>query len=250
MSTFGGGGGGGGPASPQTIPFVDSPSGATGVYSTTQVEMRGQANFIAAALVREWGNDPFGTIIGCGDPTVGAPNGKGWFIREFFGQLQFAVADGAGNNGQVGFGTSEWVGLADYRRGRDLLLLLRAFQSGGVLNVEAWVNGVRCGTAATAAAGMTPATSNFSIFDGGGLSTFGVAGYAFLNGTATDTQLLAFFEACYTAKAIVAGGITWSHLYTTAAGAPAATWADTAGSQNLALSGTGLVSATRAARWA
>lgn len=81
------------------------------------------------------------------------------------------------------------------------------------------------------------AAGGSELFTVGNLGTIEIAGFAQRQGAAigtpTDAQMAALFDACYAADDVVAGGLTWDHIWSVKRDTPGATWAADVGGLSL-----------------
>lgn len=242
-----------GPTGPlQFIDFVVSSNpDASRYYEASDATQRGSNDFIVAMLVRFVSTSPEGQVISSGTVYSADSGVTGWELREAYGELRFSVADAAGNAQVVSVNTeTHWLGVVRYRLQRDILLVAR-IRTDAVTHLELWANGTLVNSPIDfPSAGVTPGDLPVRIGARWSCNGVAVAGYAYKSGTVTEADLLAFFEESYEEKTIGADSIAWDHLYTTAAGTPAATWADQVGSSNLTRTGTQMPVETKLARWA
>lgn len=252
---LGGGGGGGGstPASEVTYLWLE---GASGQYYTGPAgTMRGADNFVVSLLYRPQVRfpDTAGFLLRAGDPDAG----NGWSIGHGFNTLFVRGRDGAGGLIQIDINsdaTTYWGGQG-YRYGRDVLITLTFQQvdpgGGTITRARLCLNGVPPNNASDSTdAGFTVGVSDMVLGDTSTGPGHGIAGMAYYTGTVTDSQIMEHAEACYVAKKLVPGPISWDRLYSAADSAPAATWAPTTGTGNMTRTGAQLPLETLLARWA
>lgn len=202
--------------------------------------MPGAADFIVAVMLR-WESlaGPSGGLVYNIANNVGIVSG--WEMNIAFGGVAVQAWDGAGIGVQAVMGGTWWDGTSGllYQMNRDVVFYLRAFQSGGVLNVEGLVNGVRMmGPTAGANPGMSPSLIGIMSLLGGVTPWSGGAhGIAYFEGTATDDELLEHADLCLGQGRLVAGSIAWNNLFDADDETPGALWAPTLGVDLLTRSG-------------
>ena len=219
----------------QTIQHTRSNS-ASDYYESASGVCPGADDFIVSFMFRAPGPEAISSFR----ELVNNKNGgtDGWAILFTSSALRFEVIDGSGNElaGNPGY----WLMSNDYEIGRDVHVLLRAYQSGGVLNVMFYWNGFLAETGVGIASGMTPGAGTMNV--GGAAQDAMFAGVLYYEGTLTDAQIDEHIQACMLAGDVVAlpSAIAADNRWSVAGqgGSPGATWSPEEGSDDLTENGT------------
>lgn len=238
-----------------TIPYLDY-SAASGDYYQAPVGVcAGEASgdFLFAIHIRLDNPEPYGPVyfLRCGNPDDGgSPNG--YYLLLNYDNLEFRGVTATGEILNQGVSiTDTYFGVPGYKYGRDAILLYQVYQDGGVTKVRFWVNGAPIlNSPAAGTAGFTPGVTELAVGPDSGAFFAGISGYAYFAGTATYAQITTFFNACYEQRKIVNAGPAWTNLWTVADNTPGATWAPTAGADDLTRIGVQLPQVSPTMRWA
>lgn len=240
---IGGAGGGGGA---QSVEYTRSNS-ASDYYETASGVCAGADDFIISTIIRS----PEGVTTTRDIVQNKSFSGTwtGWSLLWTGTALRFEVMDGGGTPAELAGNPGAWLTANNYEIGRDVHVLFRVYQSGGVINVDMFFNGYLAETAAGANSGMTVGAGAMRI--GGTADPLMCAGLGYYEGTLTDAQIYTHVQACLSAADVVAFPVAatnrWSVLGQ--AGAPGATWSPEEGADNLTETGT-MVEESVLARWA
>lgn len=224
----GGGGGGGLP----TVEYMRSVA-TTDFYSAVGGVCPGASSFIAQIFYRYPG--PLGANS-TEDVITNTGGANGWEIILNFGTIHWEVVDGAGN--VITANVGGWYTANDYMVGRDVIFTLRAYQNGGVLTVDFYINTHKqtAGSAAPAA-GMTASTGTLKVL--GDQVDQLVSGVLYYEGTRTDQQIEDHVNASLAAGDLLAmDGQAATNRWSVAADTPGATWAAAEGGVVLTRNGT------------
>lgn len=169
----------------------------------------------------------------------------GWAIRYEYGILTVLAFDSVGGVASAIVPTTGNYA-PNQERGKLHMIGLRAFQSGGLLNVEAWLGPERYNTS-VAGAGMAPGT--LGTFQLANAITFGdesavngtITGFAYFDSTVTDAQMRAIMGDAIQRGRIDPNALAWDAIYqgTDVQTAPA-TWSGTPAALNRVGSPTGV----------
>lgn len=237
------------PRSTPELRLVTTPLGAD-FYTAPAGIAGGAKNFVLGIWYRLEGF----TLPAPADMTCIAQNlqggpGRGWRLTFNFPVLRFEAYDGANVfNGAnfIGFADIDAVSGAAFKISsaiptRDLLLLCRGFQSGGVFNVDGIVNGMRvAGPQAFANAGMAHSGGSMQIggaFAGGNAMRGGLLGVAYYEGTITEAQAIEYSDQALGEANLIEAPWGWDNLWSAKDNEPKATWAPTIGVDALTRAG-------------
>ena len=220
-----GGGGGGLP----DVEYTTSPTSAD-YYSGAVGVCDGGDDFIVSIWYRVRGPD---TPSGFKDIVRNDTFNSGWALLWSFGTVQFEVFDGSAV--QVTGSGTQWYAWNRYEIGRDVLITLRVYQSGGVMNVELWFNDTRIDTQAAANSGMTVSTGTLKLAGGGEGEM--CEGLVYYEGTMTDAEISDWVNAAMAAGSTIAMP-SETNRWSYADNVPGATWAPSTGVASLTRNGT------------
>jgi hypothetical protein len=225
-------GGGGGPV---TTDYITSPAN-TAFYTALTTVCPGGADFIVSVWYRLPGpNAPANNAIILSNALFFGGGWTGWTISWNFGAVRFEVYDGSGV--QVAGQPTDYYGANRYETGRDVLLTMRVYQSGGVVNMDIWFNDSIVETQVGVNPGMTPSAGTLKLLGEGDNEMS--AGFMYYEGDKTaftDDQLAAYAVECLEAGQVVAAP-SETNRWNVSENTPGATWAPSAGSDNLLIAG-------------